>query len=42
VVAVAKRDLRAGETLDGEVGYTVWEKLLPASASLRSGALPIG
>jgi predicted homoserine dehydrogenase-like protein len=42
VVAVAKRDLRAGERLDGEGGYTVWGKLLPASASLRSGALPIG
>src|ERR1700753_4259187 len=41
-VAVAKRDLRAGETLDGEGGYTVWGKLLPAAASLAAGALPIG
>jgi predicted homoserine dehydrogenase-like protein len=41
-VAVAKRDLRAGETLDGEGGYTVWGKLLPATASLATGALPIG
>src|SRR6201991_2772438 len=41
-VAVAKRDLRAGETLDGEGGYTVWGKLLPAAASLATGALPIG
>src|SRR5246500_2784671 len=42
VAAVAKRDLRAGETLDGEGGYTVWGKLLPAAASLAAGALPIG
>ncbi|UFZ03279.1 Gfo/Idh/MocA family oxidoreductase [Bradyrhizobium ontarionense] len=42
VVAVAKKDLRAGEMLDGEGGYTVWGKLLPAAASLTLGALPIG
>ena len=42
VVAVAKRQLRAGETLDGEGGYTVWGKLVPAERSLREGALPIG
>jgi predicted homoserine dehydrogenase-like protein len=42
VVAVAKRDLRAGEMLDGEGGYTVWGKLMPASASLAAGGLPIG
>jgi predicted homoserine dehydrogenase-like protein len=42
VAAVAKRDLRAGETLDGEGGYTVWGKLMPASASLKASALPIG
>jgi predicted homoserine dehydrogenase-like protein len=41
-VATAKRDLKAGETLDGEGGYTVWGKLLPASASLAAGALPLG
>ena len=40
-VATAKRDLRAGETLDGEGGYTVRGKLLPASASLAAGALPL-
>jgi predicted homoserine dehydrogenase-like protein len=39
---VAKRDLRAGEMLDGEGGYTVWGKLMPAAASLAGGALPIG
>src|SRR3977135_2772120 len=42
VASVAKRDLRAGEMLDGEGGYTVWGKLMPAPASLAAGALPIG
>jgi predicted homoserine dehydrogenase-like protein len=42
VVAVAKRDLRAGESLDGEGGYTVWGRLMPAAQSLATGALPIG
>jgi predicted homoserine dehydrogenase-like protein len=42
VAAVAKRDLRAGEMLDGEGGYTVWGRLMPASKSLGIGALPIG
>ena len=31
-----------GETLDGEGGYTVWGKCLPAERSLSLGALPIG
>jgi len=42
VVATAKRDLKAGEMLDGEGGYTVWGKLMPAKDSLAIGALPIG
>ena len=42
VVATAKRDLKAGELLDGEGGETVWGKLMPASDSLETGALPIG
>src|SRR5216110_2626604 len=42
VAAIAKRDLRAGEMLDGEGGYTVWGKLMPAAKSLAAGALPIG
>jgi predicted homoserine dehydrogenase-like protein len=42
VAAVAKRDLRAGEMLDGEGGYTVWGRAMPAAASLSMGALPIG
>lgn len=42
VVSVAKRDLRAGEHLDGEGGFTVYGKLAPAQSSLEVGALPIG
>jgi predicted homoserine dehydrogenase-like protein len=42
VVATAKRDLRAGERLDGEGGTTVWGKLMPASDSLAADALPMG
>jgi len=41
-VAVAKRALKAGETLDGEGGYTVYAKLIPAARSRKLGALPIG
>ena len=41
-VATAKRDLQEGETLDGEGGFTVWGKLMPATDSLRVGGLPIG
>ena len=42
VVACAKRNLKAGETLDGEGGYTVWGKLLPAAKSVAMDGLPIG
>ena len=41
-VATAKRDLRAGELLDGEGGYTVVGKLMPAADSSALGALPLG
>ena len=41
-VATAKRDLKEGEMLDGEGGFTVWGKLVPAADSLRVGGLPIG
>jgi len=41
-VASAKRDLKAGEMLDGEGGYTVVGRLMPAADSLRLGALPLG
>jgi predicted homoserine dehydrogenase-like protein len=42
VVSTAKRDLRAGEILDGEGGACVWGKLMPARSSLEIGGLPIG
>jgi predicted homoserine dehydrogenase-like protein len=42
VVATAKRDLAVGEMLDGEGGYTVWGKLLPAERSASMGGLPLG
>jgi len=41
-VTVAKRNLKAGEMLDGEGGYCVYAKLIPAPRSLKLGALPIG
>ena len=42
VVATAKRDLEAGHMLDGEGGYTVYGRLMPARDSVRDGYLPIG
>lgn len=42
VVATAKRDLRPGDMLDGEGGYTVWGKLLPAATSRQIKGLPLG
>jgi predicted homoserine dehydrogenase-like protein len=42
VITVAKRPLKAGETLDGEGGYTVYGKLVPAARSLTERALPLG
>jgi predicted homoserine dehydrogenase-like protein len=42
VVATAKRDLRPGDLLDGEGGYTVWGKLVPAQKSLALGGVPLG
>ena len=41
-IATAKRDLKAGEVLDGEGGYTVWGKLLSAQKSIAFGSLPLG
>jgi len=41
-VAVAKRPLSAGESLDGEGGYTVYASLVPARAARTGGLLPIG
>jgi len=42
VVATSKKALKAGETLDGEGGYTVFGKLAPAHLSLEKQALPLG
>jgi predicted homoserine dehydrogenase-like protein len=41
-VTVAKRELKAGELLDGEGGYTVVGRLMPARDSLAQGCLPLG
>ena len=41
-VAFAKRDLKPGEILDGEGGYTVAGRLMPAADSLAQGCLPLG
>jgi len=42
VVATAKRHLEPGDVLDGEGGYTVWGKLLPARTSAAIGGVPLG
>jgi predicted homoserine dehydrogenase-like protein len=41
-VATAKRDLKAGELLDGEGGYTVVGRLMPAADSAAQACLPLG
>jgi predicted homoserine dehydrogenase-like protein len=41
-VAVAKKDLKKDEMLDGEGGYTVVGRLMPAADSLAQGCLPLG
>ncbi len=41
-VATAKRNLKAGEVLDGEGGFCVWGKQTPAERSLAAGLLPLG
>ena len=42
VAAVAKKDLKQGEVLDGEGGYTVFGRLVRAEDSLAHAYLPIG
>jgi predicted homoserine dehydrogenase-like protein len=42
VVATAKRDLKAGEMLDGEGGFCVWGRQTPADTSLERELLPLG
>jgi predicted homoserine dehydrogenase-like protein len=41
-VAFAKKNLSQGEVLDGEGGYTVAGRLMPAEMSLQEGCLPLG
>jgi len=41
-IAVAKKGLSPGEVLDGEGGYTVVGRLMPAADSLAQGCLPLG
>ena len=42
VMSVAKRNLAAGEVLDGEGGHLVYGRLAPAVDARRARALPIG
>ncbi len=42
VAATAKRALRHGEVLDGEGGFCVWGRQVPAARSLARGLLPLG
>jgi predicted homoserine dehydrogenase-like protein len=41
VVATAKKDLVAGDILDGEGGFAVWGKLVSARTSVDQGLLPV-
>ena len=41
-IAISKRDLKPGELLDGEGGYTVVGRLMPAADSLAGNCLPLG
>ena len=41
-VAFAKKELKPGELLDGEGGYTVAGRLMPAADSLAKDCLPLG
>jgi predicted homoserine dehydrogenase-like protein len=42
VAATAKRALKQGEMLDGEGGFCVWGRQVPAERSLAQGLLPLG
>ncbi|MEA5117869.1 MAG: hypothetical protein VB036_09640 [Propionicimonas sp.] len=42
VMTTAKKDLKPGDILDGEGGYTAFGKLAPARISLERRALPLG
>ena len=42
MAAVAKKDLKQGELLDGEGGYTVFGRLVRSADSLAQAYLPMG
>ena len=42
VASVAKKDLKSGDILDGEGGYTVYGRLVQADESVRNKYLPMG
>jgi predicted homoserine dehydrogenase-like protein len=42
VVAIAKRDLKIGELLDGEGGHCVFGQQMPAEKSLSARTVPLG
>ena len=42
VASIAKKDLRPGDVLDGEGGYTVFGRLVTAEESLANKYLPMG
>jgi predicted homoserine dehydrogenase-like protein len=42
VAATAKRALKSGEVLDGEGGFCVWGRQVPAARSLKEELLPLG
>ncbi len=42
VASVAKKDLKPGDVLDGEGGYTVFGRLVTADASVSNRYLPMG
>src|SRR6185436_477633 len=41
-IAIAKKNLKPGEVLDGEGGYTVVGRLMPAADSVAKNCLPLG
>ena len=41
-INIKKKNLAPAEVLDGEGGYTVVGKLMPAADSLAQGCLPLG
>ena len=41
-IAIAKKNLKVGEILDGEGGYTVSGGIRPASLSIKNNYVPLG